>query len=140
MKIDDVMDEIGDALDTIPGTLRVYRFPVDSIEPPAAIVQLPTIEYDRAFARGLDQVDGGIIVAVSRAWDRAARDAITKFIGGEDSPESIHAALHRRTTANEWTSCAYARVVRSYPLRGFTLAEAPFAAYQFDLDIAGNGS
>lgn len=133
------MDEIGDAIDAIPG-LNVYRYPADSISPPAAVVQFPTVNYDRAFQRGTDTMDGGIAVLVSRVWDRAARDTIARYVGGDDSPESIHAAIHAYTTGEKWTSCSFVRVVGDAAPQSFTVAGTDFAGYQIDLQIAGPGS
>lgn len=134
-----VMNQVGDAVDTITD-LNVYRFPVDSLSPPAAIVQFPTINYDRAFQRGLDRMEGGIVVLVSRVWDEAARNAIAPYVDGSGS-NSVHAALHAYTTGKQWTTCHYARVTRvSFPSGGYTVGDVPYVGAQFDLDIAGGGS
>lgn len=133
MNVVEVMDEIGDALEAIPG-LHVWPYPVDQVSPPAAIVQFPTVNYDQAFQRGLDRWDGGIVVLVSRVWDKAARDNLSKYVDGSGST-SVHAALKDR----DWTTCAYARVTRCTFPPGYTIGTTPFVAAQFELDIAGTG-
>lgn len=134
MKLSDVMDEIGRALSTIPD-LRVVNYETDSIQPPTAIVQFPAFDYDRAFQRGMDRWEGGVIVAVSRVWDRTARDNIAKYVDGHSS-QSIHAALRNHT----WTTCSYARATTAVPLRDFEVGQIVYAAYQIELDIAGPGT
>lgn len=134
MKIDDVMEEIAEALRDIPG-LSVHPHPVNTLVPPAAEVLYPDVEFDQAFARGLDRMEGGIIVSVSRVVDRAAREAISKYASGDDSPESVRAALHK----HEWKTCAFARVVRGFGV-DHSVGDVPYVAYRFDLDIYGSGS
>lgn len=137
MRIDDVMDEIATALKAVPD-LRVHEHPVDSLSPPAAEVLYPEVKFDESMGRGVDKMEGGIIVSVSRVNDRAARDAIARFAGGDDSPHSIRAALHRRTLAAEWTSCAFARVINGYGI-DHVVGEVLYVAYRFDVDIYGSG-
>lgn len=134
MKMVDVMDEIGDALGSIAG-LRVHSHPVDRLEPPAAVVQFPVMNFDQAFQRGLDRWEGGIIVAVSRVWDRTARDNIARYVDGSGAG-SIHAALR----AYDWQYCSYARATRLTWPAGYQVAGVDFVAARFDLDIAGPGT
>lgn len=134
MNIDDVMEEIAATLEAIPG-LRVHPHPMDAITPPAAEVLYPDIEYDKAFQRGLSQIDGGIIVSVSRTVNRAARQAIARY-ASDEGEHSIHGALYARTLAREWTSCSYARVARGYGV-DHVVGDIPYVSYRFDLAIAG---
>lgn len=56
MNLGEVMDEIGDRLDTIAG-LRVYRFPPDNVQPPAAVVTYPdSYMYHQTFRNGMDRI------------------------------------------------------------------------------------
>lgn len=134
MDMVDVMEEIGLALQSIDG-LRVYTHPVDRLEPPAAVVQFPDMNFDQAMQRGLDRWDGGIVIAVSRVWDRSARNNIAKYVAGSGS-QSVHAALR----AYDWTTCAFARATRVTWPSGYTVAGIDFVAAQIDLDIAGSGT
>lgn len=136
MNLVDVVEEIGDALDSIPG-LRVLRYPSDTITPPTAIIQFPTMNYDQAFQRGLDRWEGGVAVCVSSVWDRSAFLTIAPYVDA-GSDMSIHAALRNRS---DWTSCAYARAVRcTWPAGGYEINGINYVAAQIDLDIAGTGS
>lgn len=77
MILGDVMDEVGDRLDTIPG-LRVYRYPADSVAPPAAVVTYP-LEYrfDEAYTRGMDRMSLPVVVLVGKVSDRASRNRLS---------------------------------------------------------------
>lgn len=136
IEIDEVMDEIAEALKVIPG-LTIYPEPADSLVPPAAEVLYPEIEYDAAFARGLDTAEGGIIVSVSRVDSRAARAAIARYVSGS-GPYSVHRALHQRKLDGDWVSCSYARVLNAYGTN-HTVADIPLLSYRFDLEIVGPG-
>lgn len=132
MNLEQVMDEIGDALDVIPD-LYVFRYPADEVTPPAALVLFPSMDFDRAMQRGLDRWTGGIRLVVADQWDQAARAALSKYTSGS-GPSSIKAAIQ----AHEWQSCSFVRVVRADPEQT-PIAGVSYAAYLFELDIAGPG-
>lgn len=133
MILADVMDEIGDVAETIPG-LHVYRWPVDEATPPAAWPTYPVeLGVLGSFQRGTMRWQGGLIVAVGRIWDRATRDQLSKYVS-DDGPESITAAFY----AHDWQACAYAQPVRWRP-DAINLAGVDLMAAVLDLDIAGPG-
>lgn len=78
-----VMDAIGVRLGTIAG-LRVADYPAQSVNPPQAIVSLPTepVEYDAVMGRGADRAVVPITVLVGAVSDRASRDAIASYVSG----------------------------------------------------------
>lgn len=59
-------------LATIAG-LRTSDFVPDDPKPPVAVVMPPTITYDLAFGRGLDEYQFSIMVIVGRQSERAAQ-------------------------------------------------------------------
>lgn len=98
MNLADVMDEIGDRLDTIDG-LRVFRYPPDGVPPvPAAIVTYPdSYTYDETYGRGMDRISSlPVVLLVGKVSDRTARDRITKYVDGS-GPESVKAVLESGT-------------------------------------------
>jgi hypothetical protein len=78
-----VMDAIGTRLSTITG-LRVADYAAQQVNPPQAIVSLPTepVEYDAVMGRGADRAVIPITVLVGAVSDRASRDAIAAYISG----------------------------------------------------------
>lgn len=134
MILRDVMDEIGKALEPIPG-LHVYPWPADEISPPAAMVTYPSINIDAAFQRGLDRWTGGVLVLVERVFDRASRDQMSPFVSG-DGGGSIIAALK----AHDWQKCSYARPVGTADPEPLPVGGVIYLAYFFELDIAGPGT
>lgn len=82
MNLAAVMDELGDKLDSVVG-LRVYRYPPDSLQPPAAIVSYPeSYDYDETMGRGMDRMVIPVVLVVGRASDRASRDQLGPYLDG----------------------------------------------------------
>lgn len=78
------MDLIGAALGTISG-LRVFDFPADSVSPPAACVDLDSIEYDAATNRLADRATFRVYLVVGSVVDRTSRDALHGYLNGAGS-------------------------------------------------------
>lgn len=95
MIIGDVMDQIGQQLDTIDG-LRVKDYDPDEIQVPCGIVSLPTgdIDYLRQYVRGADSLQINVIILVAADGDRKRRDLITSYADGS-GPKSIKQVLER---------------------------------------------
>lgn len=93
-----VMDAIGTRLLTISG-LRVADYAAQSVNPPQAIVSLPTepVEYDAVMGRGADRAVIPITVLVGAVSDRASRDAIAAYVSGTGA-SSIKAAVEGTTS------------------------------------------
>ncbi len=133
MRLGDVMEEIASAVKTIEG-LRVEAFPVDEINPPAAIVEYPDrIDFDLSFQRGHDRMTCGITVAVARVWDRATWGLLTPYCDG-DGAQSVKAALNRWT----FETCSFA-VVKDVQFTVRPIAGIDYAAAFFTVDVAGKG-
>lgn len=80
MNLGDVMDQVGDRLDTLVG-LRVHRYPPDSVTPPAAVVTYPEeYMYDDTYARGMDRMTVPVIVLVGKVSDRATRKLVSNWL------------------------------------------------------------
>lgn len=92
-----VMDAIGVRLSTVAG-LRVADYAAQSVNPPQAIVSLPTepVEYDAVMGRGADRAVIPITVLVGAVSDRASRDAIAAYVSGTGAL-SVKAAVEGTT-------------------------------------------
>ena len=135
MDIAEVMDDAARALRSIKSLSgRVYPYPVDTIDPPAGVVPFPTVDYDQAKGRGLDQLDIDVVVLVSKAFDRPSRDAAARYLagGGEDS---VRAAFE----AHEWTACDLGHVSRG-AVQPYAVADISFWAVVFPTRFFGSGT
>lgn len=133
MLLDDVMDEVGEALDTIEG-LRVFPYWADRITPPAAIVGFPdSYEFDQTYGRGSDRFVLPVLVLVGQADARTARDSLAKYVHGSGSA-SVKSAIESHTP----TSYDSARV-QGVEFGTVTVAGTPYLAATFLINIIGPG-
>lgn len=134
MDLADVMQAVADRLDTITG-LRVYPYPPDLVQPPAAVVTYPEeYVYDATYGRGMDRMTLPVIVMVGRVSDRASRDAIGAYANGSGA-SSIKAVVE----AGTYTAFDTVRVTGA-EFDIVSVAGVEHLAATFTLDIAGPGS
>ncbi|TCC26726.1 hypothetical protein [Kribbella speibonae] len=135
MDLGAVMQEIADELDTI-ADLRVYGYPADSVNAPAAIVTYPgELTYDGSYGRGMDRIpDLTVVVLVGKVSERTARDRISQYCNGSGSA-SIKAVVE----AGTYTEFDTVRVA-SVSFDIVAIAAVEYLAATFTLDIAGQGA
>lgn len=134
MKLAKVMDELGDALDNIGG-LRVYRYPPDNIQPPAAVVAYPdSLTFDETYGRGMDSMVVPVVVIVGKVSDRASRNRLSRYCDGAGS-ESIKATLD----GHEYTACDSVTVATA-EFDVIDMAGVDYISAVFDVAIAGTGT
>ena len=133
MDLGAVMDEVAELLATLTD-LRVYAWPVEQAQPPAAIVAYPTAyTFDETYNRGMDRMTLPVVVLVGRAVDRTARDKLSSYV---DGPASV-----KRTLESGGPYQAFDTVrVGSPDFDIYELAANKYLAAIFDLDITGKGS
>jgi hypothetical protein len=134
VNLDEVMAQVGSRLDTIDG-LRVYDYPAESIQPPAAVVTWPEdITYDVAYGRGADRLRMWVILLVGDATARTSRQRLGKYANGSGTG-SVKAVIQ----SGAYTAFDSVRVamVRFDPIE---YAGTTYAAATFTLDIIGRGS
>ena len=92
MILEDIMDQIGQRLDSIDG-LRTAAYEADDVQVPAAIVSLPpNITYSETYNRGMDSITLIVTILVSLANARIRRDQIAVYADGV-GPKSVKAVL-----------------------------------------------
>lgn len=134
MNLADVMQQLADRADTIPG-LRCFAYPPNKITPPAFEVDLPErVNFDGTYGRGLDFIRLTANVLVSRANDRASVVEIVPYIAGS-GPKSIKEVLE----SGEYTAMDVVHIPECefaiFPVAGNTYLGA-----QFTIDITGSGA
>lgn len=134
MRLSDVMDALGAALETIDG-LRVFPYWADRVTPPFAIVEFPEkIEYDATMVRGGDQIVLKILVGVARVDARTGRDALGAYADGSGAL-SVKAALEAHAAT------AYGSVrVQMAEFGMVTVAAVEYIGATFTVDIIGVGA
>lgn len=133
MNLVDVVQELGDQLDTIDG-LNVFRYIPDSLSPPAGIISIyDNINFDETYRRGEDRITIPVIIVVSRAQDRAAFTNLLPY-GSGSGPQSIKSTME----AGIYTSFDSMRVMRSES-DVFRFGGTDYFGALFDVDIIGAG-
>lgn len=85
MSITEIRTGIAKNLGTIAGLRTSAEMP-DNPNPPIAIVSLDSVEYDRAYAKGLTAYNFTVTVIVGRSAERTAQRLLDGFIStGEKS-------------------------------------------------------
>jgi hypothetical protein len=135
MNLGSVMQEIADQLDTI-ADLRVYGYPPDSVNAPAAIVTYPgELQFDGSYGRGMDRIpDLTVVVLVGKVSERTARDRIGQYCNG--SGAASFKAVIEAGTYSEFDTVRVASV--SFDV--VAIAAVEYLAATFILDIAGQGA
>lgn len=129
-----VMDDLGDALATIPG-LRVFPYWADRVQPPAAVVGWPDpLTYDSTMARGADQVELPITVLVGKVDARSSRDLLARYADG--SGEASVKAVVEAHTPSSYDSVRVTRAEFSVA----TVSGVEYLAATFYVDLTGSGS
>ena len=127
-----VMDELGAALEAIDG-LRVFPYLADRVTPPAAVVAWPDVTYDVVLRRNGDQMTFPVYVMVARSDARSLRDTLAPYLAGSGD-QSVKAALEGGT----YTACDLARV-RTARIEPVVIADTPYLAAVFDVEVTGTG-
>jgi len=134
VNLTEVMEAVGDRLDTIAG-LRVFPHPTDALTPPAAVVSVPDeIVYDETYGRGMDRITLPLVVVVGKAFDRAAMTNLAAYADGSGA-KSVKAVLE----SGSYTAFDTVRVMRA-EFDVVRIASSDYLAAMFDLDIAGQGA
>lgn len=134
MNLDAVMAEVAARLDTIPA-LRVFDHPVDTVNPPTAIVSLPLITFDETYGRGSDRYALPVILAIGKVVDRAARANLAPFVAGAGA-SSVKAVLE---ADDNYVAFDSLRVV-SAEFDVITWSAVEYLTATFLLDILGDGA
>lgn len=128
-----VMDAIGVRLATITG-LRVADYAADSVNPPQAIVSLPTtVEYDVVAGRGADRTVIPIMVLVGRVSDRTARDLMARYLSGTGA-YSVKTAVE--AAGSDLGGAAQSvRVTLAMPPDIVTVSAVEYLGCSFDVEV-----
>lgn len=133
LNLNAVMDGLGVRLATITG-LRVYDYPADTVNPPAAVVGLPTeIPYDSSKARGFDRAVLPVFVIVGSAFSRAARDALGPYLAGSGH-QSIKAAIEADRSLGGACSTLGVSIARTDG-SGITVNGVRYTGAIFDVEV-----
>lgn len=135
MNIDDVMAEVAARLDTIEG-LRVFDHPVDTVNPPTALVALPEITFDQTYGRGSDRYALPVILAIGKVVDRASRANLAPYVAGAGAKSFKEVLEDDATPYTSFDSLT----VQTVEFDVIAWSAIEYLTATFLLDIIGNGA
>lgn len=130
-----IREGIATLLDGITG-LRVFSFIPGQFSPPAAIVGMPSVDFDAAMQRGLDEWTCDIFVVVAHQSDKHAEKNMESYLDPSGA-KSVKAVLEADGTLSGVVSDS--RVVRAEPA-SFVFGDVTFVGIEFTLQIFAKGA
>jgi hypothetical protein len=118
-------------LSSISG-LRTTDTVPDNPQPPVAIIQPSSIDYDRAMQRGLDQYNFVVTIIVGRASERQAQRLLDLFCEGTGS-SSAKTAIESDRTLSGLVQDLRVIAMRNYGTTA--IGETTYLAVEFDLVV-----
>lgn len=133
MNLVDVYEQLGTQLDTIPG-LRVYPYPTDAVQEPAAVLGLPgTVSFDLTYQRGGDRLTVPCSVLVGRVVDRDTLTQLGPFLSGSGS-----SSVKRVLEAGVYTAFDFVWVETAVG-GTFEVGNVSYYGAAFSLNVVGPG-
>jgi hypothetical protein len=115
----------------VPG-LRAVPELIDNPSPPIAVVELTSIEYDRAYQRGLVEYSFVVTIIVGRSAEREAQRKLDAY-SYDSGEQSIKAAIESDKTLG---GAAYdCRVERMTNISSIQLGDATYLAAEFSVTV-----
>jgi len=118
-------------LATITG-LRTSDFVPDDPKPPVAVVMPPTITYDKAFGRGLDEYEFIVTVIVGRQSERSAQRLLDSLCAPTGSGSIKTAMESDRTLAGNIQDL---RVTEMRRITSIIINETTYLSAEFTVQV-----
>ncbi len=129
--ITDLRAGLATRLGTISG-LRTTTETPDTISPPISIINLANVNYDKTFARGLDEYNFVITVIVGRVGERSAQRLLDSYVSPV-SPSSVKLAIELDKTLGG--KCDTLRVTDMRNYGSLVIGEITYLAAEFNVVV-----
>ena len=133
MSISQIRTALATNLATIPGLRTAAEVP-DNPTPPIAIVNLDSVTYDQAYAKGMTNYNFTITVVVGRTAEREAQRKLDGYISPGNN--SVKNAIESDKTLGGY---AYdCRVVSLNSVGSLTISDTTYLAADFSVTVIAN--
>ena len=133
MSITQIRTALATNLATIPGLRTAAEVP-DNPTPPIAIVNLDSVTYDQAYAKGMTNYSFTITVVVGRSAEREAQRKLDGYI--TPGANSVKNAIESDKTLGGY---AYdCRVVSLNSVGSLTISDTTYLAADFSVTVIAN--
>jgi hypothetical protein len=131
MTVSGLRTGIATNLATISGLRTAATVPSDP-KPPVAVVMPNSINFDTAFARGLDEYEFIVLVIVGKVDDRTAQNALDGYCNPTGA-ESVKTAIERDKTLGGNAQTLRVTNMRNYS--ALSIAENTYLAAEFTVQV-----
>ena len=131
VSVSTIRNRIAVNLATISG-LRTSDYVPDDPKPPVAVVMPPTITYDRAMGRGLDEYEFVIMVIVGKQSERIAQRLLDSLCAPQGLG-SIKTAIE--SDRNLAGNCQDLRVKEMRRISSILIADTTYLAAEFTVQV-----
>jgi hypothetical protein len=132
--LSELRSEIATQLANITG-LRTNSIVPDTIQPPIAIVEPTSVNYDKTMARGLDEFNFKVTVIVGRPDVRTGQNAIDAYISSTGSSSIKQVLESNRTLGGK---CNDLRVTNLSSYGSITYGDTTYLAAEFAVVVYAN--
>lgn len=120
-----------------------YTPPVTAIVPPCLYVLVEPFQFDKTFARGVDELNFSLMLMVSTVDDESAQKLLDAYVSGA-GPASVKAAVEaERASLGRVTlggSCDDAQVTRVAAYQWYEVGDgSKLLGAQFNVHVIGSG-
>jgi hypothetical protein len=112
--------------------LRTTTETPDTISPPIAIINVANVNYDKSFARGLDEYNFVVTVIVGRVGERSAQRLLDSYVSPTGNP-SVKLAIELDKTLGG--KCDTLRVSEMRNYGSLVIGEITYLAAEFNVVV-----
>ena len=131
VSISTIRNKLAVNLATVPG-LRTSDYVPDDPKPPVAVVMPPTIKFDTAMGRGLDEYEFIVTVIVGKQSERAAQRLLDSLCAPKGSGSVKTAIEIDRTLAG---NCQDLRVTEMRRITSLLIDQITYLAAEFTVQV-----
>ena len=131
VSISTIRNKLAVNLATVPG-LRTSDYVPDDPKPPVAVVMPPTIKFDIAMGRGLDEYEFIVTVIVGKQSERAAQRLLDSLCAPKGSGSVKTAIEIDRTLAG---NCQDLRVTEMRRITSLLIDQITYLAAEFTVQV-----
>ena len=131
VSVSSIRNKLAVNLSTVPG-LRTSDYVPDDPKPPIAVIMPPTIRFDTAMGRGLDEYEFIVTVIVGRQSERAAQRLLDSLCAPTGSGSVKTAVESDRTLAG---NCQDLRVTEMRRISSILIDQITYLAAEFTVQV-----
>ena len=131
VSVSSIRNKLAANLATVPG-LRTSDYVPDDPKPPVAVVKPPTIRFDTAMGRGLDEYEFIVTVIVGKQSERSAQRLLDSFCAPKGSGSIKTAIESDRFLAG---NCQDLRVTEMRRISSILIDQITYLAAEFTVQV-----